>query len=104
MPLANARGALTTSMSDIYTAPAAGAKVTMIQIANIDGANDVDVTVQWTSASNGGMATRLAFNATVKKKDALSIPAGGLLLLSGDKIQASASAGGDAEITVCAVT
>lgn len=99
----NARAALTTSAADIYTAPAAGAKITMIQVANIDGVNAVDVTVQWTDASASNAVTRLCFNATAAAKDSLSVPAGGLLLEVGDKIQALASAVSDAEITVCAL-
>lgn len=99
----NARAALTTSAVDIYTAPAGGSKITMIQVANIDGVNAVDVTVQWTDSSAGAAVTRLCFNATVNGKDSLSVPAGGLLLESGDKIQALASAASDAEITVCAL-
>lgn len=99
----NARAALTTSAADIYTAPAGGAKVTMIQVANIDGVNAVDVTVQWTDASAANAVTRLVYNAEVAAQDAVSIPAGGLILMSGDKIQALASAAGDAEITVCVV-
>lgn len=99
----NARGLLTTTAADIYTAPAGGAKVTMCQVANVDGTNDVDVTVQWTDASASNAVTRLCFTATVAAKDSLSIPAGGLILESGDKIQALASAAGDAEITVCVI-
>jgi hypothetical protein len=103
MAYKNGRAALTTSAADVYTAPAGGALVTMVQVANIDGANDVDVTVQWTDATASGAVTRLCFNATVAAKDSLSVPAGGLVLESGDKIQALASAASDAEITVCVI-
>ncbi|WP_172123225.1 hypothetical protein [Devosia sp. 919] len=101
MAIKNARAALTTTTASVYTAPATGAKVTMIQVANVDGANAVDVTVQWTDASASHAVTRLCFNSTVAAKDALSVPAGGLLLESGDRIQALASAASDAEITIC---
>lgn len=104
MSLVNARAALTTSAADIYTAPSGGAKITMIQIANVDGTNAVNVTVQWTDASAGGTVTRLAHLFPVDANDAISIPAGGLLLEAGDKLQALASAASDAEITVCAIT
>lgn len=97
----NARAVLTTTAADIYTAPAEGAKVTMIQVANVHATNDVDVTVQWTDSSASNAVTRLCLNATVASKDSLSIPAGGLILESGDKIQALASAATSAEITVC---
>ncbi|MGQ9370352.1 hypothetical protein [Azospirillum sp. ST 5-10] len=97
----NARAALGTSAADVYTAPAGGAKVTMIQVANVDGTNAVNVTVQWTDASAGAAITRLCYQAEVKAKDSIAVQAGGLILESGDKIQALASAAGDAEITVC---
>ncbi|MGQ9370521.1 hypothetical protein [Azospirillum sp. A39] len=97
----NARAALGTAAADVYTAPAGGAKVTMMQVANIDGTNPVAVTVQWTDSSAGGTVTRLCYQADVAAKDSLSVQAGGLILESGDKIQALASAAGDAEITVC---
>lgn len=97
----NARAALTTSAADIYTAITGGARFTMIQVSNVDGVNPVDVTVQWTDASAANAVTRLCFNATVAAKDSLSIPAGGLMLEVGDKIQALASAASDAEITLC---
>ena len=99
----NARAALTTSAATVYTAPTGGAKVTMIQVTNVDGVNPVDVTVQWLDSSASNVVTRLAYLATVAKKDALSIPAGGLILEEGDAIQALASAAGDAEITVCVI-
>lgn len=99
----NARAALTTTAADVYTAPAGGAKITMIQVANVDSENDVDVTVQWTDASASNAVTRLAFNALCAAKDSIAVQAGGLVLESGDKIRALASAAGDAEITVCVI-
>ena len=69
-------------------------------LTNIDGTNDVDVTVQWTDASNAGAVTRLAFNVTVAAQDSRSMLAAPIALAAGDKIQALASAASDAEITV----
>lgn len=93
--------ALTTSAADIFTVPAGQvAHILGIVAANIDGTNDVDVTVQWTDASNADAVTRLAFGLTVAAKDARSCLAGPIALAAGDKIQALASAAGDAEITV----
>lgn len=103
MALKNARAALTTSAVDVYTAPPGGAKVTMIQVANVDPENEVLVTAQWTDASNADAGTILCYEAPVAVGDAISILAGGLLLEVGDKLQAYASANGDAEITVCAI-
>lgn len=99
--LNNARAVLTTTAADIYTAPSGGSKITMIQIANVAATADVDVTVQW--VNTGSAVTRLCFNATVGNKDSLSVPAGGLVLKAGEKIQALASAATSAEITVCAI-
>lgn len=99
----NARGLLTTTAADIFTATGGPAKITMIQVSNVDGTNPVDVTVQWTDSSASNAVTRLCFTTTVAAKDCLSVPAGGLILESGDKIQALASAASDAEITVCAI-
>ena len=75
----------------------------MIQVCNVDGANDVDVTVQWRDASASNATTRLAYLATVPARDAISIQAGGLILDQDDTIQALASATGDAEITICMI-
>jgi hypothetical protein len=97
----NARAVLTTAAADIYTAPAGGAKITMIQVANVAATADVDVTVQWLTSA--AAVTRLCFNSTVANKDSLSVPAGGLILKAGEKIQALASATTSAEITVCAL-
>lgn len=99
--LKNARKALTTTAGTaVYTAPAGGAKVTMIQVANVHATNPVDVTVQWTDSSGSNAVTRLCLNATIDRSDALSVQAGGLILEQGDSIQALASVASSAEITI----
>ena len=93
--------ALTTSMQDIGSAVPSG-KVryyTMIHVANVDGTNDVDATVQWTDASNSNTAYKLVHNLTVAKKDARPAMVGALALAAGDKLQGQASADGDAVVT-----
>jgi hypothetical protein len=99
----NAKAVLTTTMDTIYTAPAGGARISLIQIANIDGTNPVDVSVQWTDYSDNNAITSLCSSSTVKPKDALSAVAGVLYLEEGDTIEAAASANGDAAISVCAL-
>ena len=97
----SAGGALTTSMVDFYTVPAGKvAFIIGVTVANVDGSADVDATVQWTDASTGDAVRRLAFGFTVAAKDARSCLAGPLVLVAGDKLQASATADGDAEITI----
>lgn len=96
----NARFAMTTTMSDVYTAPAGGAKITMIQVANIHASNAVDITVVWTDASASNVETALCFASSLEQGDAISVQAGGLVLEEGDKIRARASADGNAVITV----
>lgn len=100
----NARGALTTSAADIYTAPEGGAKITMIQVTNVDTATPtpqpVFVTVQWVDSSASNAVTRLCLNSKINAGDSMSIQAGGLILEEGDKLQALASVAGDAEMTV----
>ena len=93
--------ALTTSISTIFTVPANTARhVLQVQACNVDGTNDVDVTLQWTDSSAAGATTRLAYLVTVAAKDARSLLAGPLVLRASDTLRASASASGDAEITV----
>jgi hypothetical protein len=92
---------LTTVAADLFTVPAGAVRqILQVQVANVDGADDVDVTVQWTDASNADAETRLAYQITVAAKDARSMLAGPLALRAGDKLQALASADGDAELTV----
>lgn len=99
----NARAALTTSAADVYTAPSGGARVTLIQAANVDGTNSATVTVQWTDASNTDTVTRLAYQVEVAGGESIPLPGGGLILENGDKLQALASAASDIELTVSVV-
>lgn len=93
--------ALTTSAADILTVAAGKIYYILgVTVANIDGTNDVDATVQWTDSSNADAVTRIAYNLTVAAQDARSCLAAPLALTAGDKLQALASAAGDAEITI----
>lgn len=96
----NSRLAMTTTMADVYTAPAGGARITMIQVANTHATNSVDITVVWSDASASNAETALCFASALEQGDALSVQAGGLVLEEGDKIRARASADSNAVITV----
>lgn len=94
------RLALTTTYADVLTVPSGKyAEFTMIQVANVDGVNSVDASVQWLTPA--AVATPLILNGTVAAKDAISPMAGMLILMTGDKLQAKALVVSDAVITVC---
>lgn len=93
--------ALTTTAADIFTVPAGQvAHIIGVVAANVDGTDPVDVTVQWTDASNADAVTRLVLGLTVAASDSRSCLASPIALAAGDKLQSLASADSDAEITV----
>lgn len=96
--------ALTTSSTDIVTNPAASGKVfkiNAIYVANVDGTANVDVTVRFFDASvSSGTAFALANTITAPADATLDLLSKSIYLEEGDKIQALASANGDAEIVV----
>ena len=93
--------ALTTSAADLFTVPAGQTRhILQVQACNVDGAHEVDVTLQWTDASNSDAVTRLAYQLTVAAKDARTLLAGPMALREGDKLQALASADNAAEVTI----
>ncbi|WP_083098495.1 hypothetical protein [Pseudophaeobacter leonis] len=68
---------LTTVAADLFTVPASKVRhILQVQIANVDGANGVDVTLQWTDASDANAVTRLAYQITIAAKDARTMLAG----------------------------
>ena len=92
---------LTTSSVAITTAPAGFARhITMCQVCNIDGSNDVDITLLFTDSSNSDTAFKLANLVTVAAKDSRSMLAGSFALEPGDVLKAQASANSDADIIV----
>ncbi len=98
----NAGLALTTAAQTVYTCPASTtARVLMIQVCNINGTSSAGVTVRWGDSSDSNTEYHLASAVPVAANDAVSIPAGGLILEASDTIEALASANGDLEITVC---
>lgn len=96
----NARLVAGTAASDVYTA---GSGVTTIvigaQAANVGTAN-VEVELWWTDSSAADAITRLVKDVIVPAQAALAPVAGKLVLETGDKIRALASADNGAEITV----
>lgn len=93
--------ALTTSMATAYTVPAGKyLEVTLLQIANIDGTNSVDVSADISDTSAGAHGS-LAKTVTVAAKDSLSLVGGGLLLPSDRTLKLQASANSDAVMTLC---
>lgn len=98
--LKNARLALTTGGGTAYTCPAGkAAVVTRFHVANIDGSASVNVTVSWTDDSNSDAVTALCSGAAVIAGDALNV-ACKIVLEEGDTITGSASADGDAILTL----
>ncbi|MEP1330551.1 hypothetical protein [Pseudophaeobacter sp.] len=93
--------ALTTVAADLFTVPVGKVRnILQVQACNVDGTDDVDVTLQWTDATSADAVTRLAYQVAVAAKDARTLLAGPMVLCAGDKLQALASADGDAELTV----
>lgn len=94
--------ALTTVAADLFPPVPAGKvrHILQAQACNVDGVNDVDVTLQWIDSSNADAVTRLAYQVTVAAKDARTLLAGPMVLREGDRLQGLASADGDAEVTI----
>lgn len=85
--------------TNVYTAPAGGADVTLVQVANVDGANAADVSL--TVTSSGGASVKLAHLVSVQARDSVTLIGGGLVLLPGDVLNFLASADNDLTATVC---
>lgn len=96
----NARAALGTSSSTIYTCPAGTTAIIIgCQVANVDGTNSADATVTWTDSS-ASATTHLVKTVPVPADASLGVIAGKLVLEAGDSIGGFASAAGDLEISV----
>lgn len=96
----------TTSITDAYQAPNAAntdrAVVLSCLVANVDGAAAADVTIAITDASNTEIA-KIANTISVPADSSLEIIANKLVLKRGEKLRATASAGGDLHVTVSAL-
>lgn len=93
----------TTSITDVYQAPntAAGNRAIVLSclVANVDGTAAADITVTITDSSDNAIA-KLANTIPVPADSSLELIANKLVLKQGEKLRATASAGGDLEVTV----
>lgn len=96
---------LVTGGTDVYTCPASTlAKIMHVQVANVDGSADADVSISVYDAST---------EATVYLAKTVTVPADaslkalgdcvGVWLEAGDKINASASADGDLDLVMAVI-
>ena len=95
-------GVITTSNSDMVTCPTDKLlKINSIIVANVDGTNAADVTVQFYNAGDT-TGYHLAKTITVPGDSTLVVLGkdAPIYLEEGDKIQAMASAAGDLEIII----
>lgn len=97
----NARLLVTTSYTTGYTCPSATTAIVLqAQVANVDGANSADISLQWLDSSNADAATRLAHTISVPADASFGLLDGKLVLEAGDVLQAMASAASDLELTI----
>ena len=95
--------ALTTSNADqLVCATDKLVKVNSIIVANVDGTNAADVSVNFVDSSSGNLVLHLAKVVSVPAKSTLIVLGkdAPIYLEEGDKIQAQASAAGDLEIVI----
>ena len=93
---------LVTGGTDVYTCPASTlAKITHVQVANVDGTNDADVTISVYDSSTSA-TVYLAKTVTVPADASLKALGDcvGVWLEAGDKINAVASADGDLDLVM----
>lgn len=96
----------TTTITDVYQAPNVAATdraiVLSCLVANVDGINNATVTIDITNSSNTAIA-KIANTISVPADSSLEVVANKLVLKQGEKLRATASAGGDLEVTVSAL-
>jgi hypothetical protein len=95
-----------TSITDVYQAPNAAstdrAIVMSCLVANVDGTAPCNITLDITNSSNTAIA-KIASTIAVPPDASLEVIPNKLVLKQGEKIRATASAGGDLEVTVSAL-
>jgi hypothetical protein len=93
----------TTSITDVYQAPNVAstdrAVVLSCLVANVDGVNAAGITIDITNSSNAAIA-KIANTITVPADASVELIANKVVLKQGEKLRATASAGGDLEVTV----
>ena len=97
----NAKLALTTSYSNVYTCPAGTTAVVLdVTATNIHATDAADAYLQWTDDSDADAVTRLANGFLVPNKSGQGLIGGPQVLEAGDTLQAKASAVSALELTV----
>ena len=97
----NARQAVGTSYTTVYTCPAAAtAVVVAVQMANVHASASANASLQWLDSSASNAATRLVNALPIPVNTAVSLLAGPLVLEAGDALQALASAASSLELNV----
>lgn len=96
----------TTSITDVYQAPnvatADRAIVLSCLVANVDGVNNASVTIDITDSTNAAIA-KIANTINVPADASVEFIPNKLVLKCGEKLRATANAGGDLEVTVSAL-
>ena len=97
----NARQAVGTSYTTVYTCPSATTAIVLNALAaNVDGTNAYDASLQWLDSSASNVATRLIEPVTIPAKAAQKLLDGPVILEAGDAIQAKASSASKIELTL----
>ena len=96
----NAKLLLTGSLATIYTCPAATTAIIFsMVIANIDGANSADVTIEWEDNSDSSADFDILSTVPVPPDTSLVYP-GKIVLEASDLLRGLASATNDLEVTL----
>lgn len=97
----NARQAVGTSYTTVYTCPSVTTAIVLSAIAaNVDGSVSAGVSAQWLDNSAADVATRVVDGVVVSPTIAVQLLAAPVVLEAGDAFQAKASAAGDIELTL----
>jgi len=97
----NARQAVGTTYTTVYTCPAATTAIVLSAIAaNVDGVNSAGVSAQWLDSSNSNTATRVIDGVIVPAVAAVNLMSGPVVLEAGDAFQAKATEADDIELTL----
>ena len=97
----NARQAVGTSYTTVYTCPSATTAVVVVaQMTNVHATASANASLQWLDSSNSNAATRLVNALPIPVNTAASLITGPLVLEAGDALQALASATSSLELSV----
>ena len=97
----NARQAVGTALTTLYTCPAATKAIVIhCQAAVVDVAAAADLTLQWVDSSASSAVTHLAKSITIPPCAAINPLGGRLVLEAGDTLKAAASAANKIELSV----